>query len=351
VTVEFLPEHEYSLWDAFVAQHPLGLIYHLSSWKDVLERTFSHIKGHFLVLRDESGAIIAGIPVYVVRSWLLGNRIVSIPYASICDPLINNLEQYKKFIPALAELQKKTESRSIEIRTLKATSLISHMSNFAATPSMHHYLTLDRPAEALRKKFSYSVHRAINKAQRHGLQVRQELNESALHVFYQLTLHTRRRLGLPPTPFLFFDSMARAFPPEQMNIIFAMFQGQAIGAWLTLNFKDMLYLEYYGGNAYAYNEGASYLVTWEAIQCALARECKLLSFGCTDPWNEGLLTFKRRWATDEENIGISKISIRSNKLFGQYKSVKSNMFSRWTFSHAPQPVCEMLASFIYHHHG
>jgi hypothetical protein len=68
-----------------MSTHPLGLVYHLSAWKFVLDDTFPHIRGKFLVLSDAAtGEIQAGLPVYAVKSWLLGNRTVSVPFALHC---------------------------------------------------------------------------------------------------------------------------------------------------------------------------------------------------------------------------------------------------------------------------
>src|ERR1700733_7670137 len=67
-------------WDAFVFGHPVGSVYHTSAWKRVLEQAFPHIRGRVLVLRRaDSDQIQGGLPVYKVSSWLLGNRLVSIP--------------------------------------------------------------------------------------------------------------------------------------------------------------------------------------------------------------------------------------------------------------------------------
>jgi hypothetical protein len=37
-------------WDEFIENHPLGWICHLSGWKRVLEKSFKHIRGYYLVL-------------------------------------------------------------------------------------------------------------------------------------------------------------------------------------------------------------------------------------------------------------------------------------------------------------
>src|SRR5438552_243855 len=103
-TVHWLSPEEERQWDAFVTGHPLGCVYHLSAWKGVLEEAFPHIRGRFLALRDGlTGQIRAGLPLYTVTSWLLGNRIVSVPFASACDPLISTPEEFALLLPAIQE--------------------------------------------------------------------------------------------------------------------------------------------------------------------------------------------------------------------------------------------------------
>jgi hypothetical protein len=77
-------------WDAFVANHPYGWVCHLSRWGSLIERCFKHIRAHFLADFDERGEIVGGLPIYEVRSHLTGNRLVSIPYATLCDPLVDS---------------------------------------------------------------------------------------------------------------------------------------------------------------------------------------------------------------------------------------------------------------------
>src|SRR5207248_7891612 len=97
VVVRWLEREEDDLWDAFVVRHPHGLIYHRACWRRVLEEAFPHIRGRFLALCDgATGEMAAGMPVYTVKSWMLGNRVVSLPYATVCDPLITDGSQFKR---------------------------------------------------------------------------------------------------------------------------------------------------------------------------------------------------------------------------------------------------------------
>src|SRR5262245_12400266 len=89
--IERLPESDFAEWDEFVQHHEWGLVGHLSGWKRAIEETFAHIRGQVLVLRSsDTGAILAGIPVYEVESRFVGNRTVSIPFATLCDPLVSS---------------------------------------------------------------------------------------------------------------------------------------------------------------------------------------------------------------------------------------------------------------------
>jgi hypothetical protein len=334
----------------FCSPASTGWIYHLSSWKQALERAFSHIKGHFLVLRDDSGHIAAGIPIYLVRSWLLGNRLVSIPYASICDPLISTEQHYKELLGGLKAFQKECRAGSIEIKTLKTTRLIADPLCSSAD-YIHHYLPMDRPPQDLQKNFAHkATKQMIQRAQHRGLIVRSQFDPTAISLIHSFLAGTRRRLSLPSIPHKFFNSFAQAFGKDRMTILVAYLEENPIAALLALNFGGVLHIEYYGGNSIAYQTGASHLLHWEAIKHAWSLGCKSVSFGLTDSWNEGLLSFKRRWGTIGEPIGISCISSNGQPRV-TLKSAKRNRASRWLFRNAPQPVCAALASFIYRHHG
>ena len=74
--LQWLSQGQESEWDSFVARHLWGSLYHTSEWKRVIEQAFPHIRGGFVVLREGAhGEIRAGLPVYRVKSWLLGKRL------------------------------------------------------------------------------------------------------------------------------------------------------------------------------------------------------------------------------------------------------------------------------------
>ena len=131
-------------WDKFVENHPFGWIYHLSGWKKVLEQSFNHMKGYYFALIDENDGIKAGLPIYEVKSWLTGNRLVSIPFATLCNPLISTSEEMTELLKAVMEFSRDRNISYLEIRTLFSTSLVQASDKLNRTDAyMHNYLPLD----------------------------------------------------------------------------------------------------------------------------------------------------------------------------------------------------------------
>jgi len=192
--IYWLSAEEQDEWDAFVTRHPLGLIYHLSSWQRVLESAFGHIRGRFLVLRDGGGQIQAGLPVYTVASWLLGNRTVSVPYATMCDPLISTKEQFNLLWPAIEDASEKQGIRRIEIRTRRiGTDCIPALLT-ASEKYKHHYLPLGEPTDAMFRSFDKtSIRQRVKKAKREGVVVEERQDEQSLRVLHAFLVATRRR--------------------------------------------------------------------------------------------------------------------------------------------------------------
>jgi lipid II:glycine glycyltransferase (peptidoglycan interpeptide bridge formation enzyme) len=155
---------------------------------------------------------------------------------------------------------------------------------------------------------------------------------------------------LPSIPYIFFQSISSTLPKESLDFIFASLNGEYIAAWMILNYNGVMHLECYGGDNVAYENGASYLLSWECIKYAISLGLKKVSFGRTDCWNEGLLKYKRRWATLEEPICYYNYSYKHNAPFS-FKSVKGRQTTRLIFRHAPHSIRKAIASIIYRHNG
>lgn len=302
-TVEWLSPGCDAEWDTFVRSHELGLVYDLSAWKKMLEEAFPHIRGRFLILRENaSGKIVAGLPVYRVRSWLLGNRIVSVPFASFCNPLISSESQLDLLLPEIMEEYQRNKSDRLEIRMTEATRELIHPSLSRVARYKHHFLPLDRDPHELFASFAKtSVCQKVVKARKAGVVIQEVDDERSLRVCHEILVKLRHRICLPAIPYTFFAAMRRHLAPELLKIFVAVQEGKPVACHLVLTYKDMWTSEYSASTDHALS-GVNQLLYWETIRRAIAAKARVFSFGRTSATNLGLLSYKRRWHTTEEDV-------------------------------------------------
>jgi len=286
-------------WDRFVEDHPFGWICHLSGWKQAIEKSFRHMKGYYFALVGGDNRIKAGLPVYEVKSRLTGNRLVSIPFATLCDPLISTSEDMSILFQRVLELSKKLESKHIQIGTILSHPLIQNKTFGVVGFYKHHYLPLNSNLEQLKKKFHRTcVRQRITRAVKSNLKTKLGKDESDLNSFYQIYLQTRKRVGRPLQPYRFFKNIWETYYPSNQIVLFlAEKDSRFIAALLLFKFKERVSAEFAASDQAYKNMSPNHYLFWEAIQLAHEGGYKIFDFGRTSPKNKGLMDFKRRWGT------------------------------------------------------
>jgi lipid II:glycine glycyltransferase (peptidoglycan interpeptide bridge formation enzyme) len=292
----------------------------------------------------------------MVKSWLLGNRTVSVPFASFCAPLVSTLEEFNLLLPQIQDVAKNAGSRKIEIRSRQTVAQLAASAFTASVGYKHHYLPLDKSAEALFASFSKSsVRQMVNKASRAGVGVEERKDEEGMRICHAILVETRRRLSLPPMPLAFFQAMQRRLGPDHIRVYLAIQEGKSVGCLLVLRFKELWTAEYSGNTASAIH-GVNQLLYWDTIKRAQASGAKWFSFGRTSVNNVGLLAYKRRWATAEEDlVDFTNVLGNGAKLGSAViESRETSMVYRVLaplLGKAPMPVYRLIGDFCYRHLG
>ena len=348
-----LESHERSQWNDFVGKHPFGSIYHLCEWQTALERTFSHIKGQVLVLKDPiTKQIIAGLPVYTVKSWLLGKRIVSVPFASLCDPLVSSVAQMDRLLGALKEFREKISGRVVEIRTLNAGTLISNLAVAGSDAYRHHFIELPKNPDDLWPRFSRTaIRRMVHKAEKAGFTVAENPIGPDLSRFYHLLCLTRKRLGLPSLPYTFFGAIWQYLGPKRVCLLEAHLGEQSVAGVMAFRYKDMFILEYAGEALEARNSGASQLLYWEAIKLACRDGYRTFSFGRTSVLSRGLMEYKAHWGTQQASSPYFFLRNGENDRVQNADALSKQEWFRGLIRRSPMPMYRCLSRFCYQHWG
>lgn len=341
-------------WDRFVAENPCGWICHLSNWQRLLEHSFKHIKGHFIALVDaEDQSIKAGLPIYEVRSWLTGHRLVSAPFATIFDPLVSHDSQIQILLNNTIQLSKELDSSYVEIRTLQKGSSLVHGEFRPFEGFKYHYLDLSVSLDNLWKGFHrQSIRHKILKAEKYDIRVDFTDKKTDLDDFYRLYAIMRKKLSLPVQPYRFFTTMWDClYPDGYFSLLMARKKNVAIGGLIVFNFKNQVSAEYLAYDVSSLNYYPNHILYWEAIRRAHEKGNAIFDFGRTSVLNTGLMVFKGRWGTKIVDIptfffpsGIARQK-QNNEQSYRYRII------RIICQYIPKSMLRIFGELVYRHIG
>lgn len=300
----WLDRSQDSAWDQFVECHPLGTVCQTTRWRNVIETSFPHISGRALVIRDRGGAIQCGTMAYTVRSWFLGGRLVSVPFASRVDPLVSNAEQLARLTAFLADECVRSEARSLQIRLSEAPLPSAMDGQTVISILKRHYLRLTEGTDTLWSQLAAELRRTIRSAGRHGVRVRRGTSNGDWELFYTLHGGTRQRVRMPVLPQRFFAALQRCLRHDELELLIAERDGEPLAVGLLLIFNGVEQGEWLGDTLLGRRFNANQKLHWETIERAAARGCHTFCFGRTDADHQGLLEYKRRWGCVEQDMPL-----------------------------------------------
>lgn len=354
--VAFIDPDRDRRWDAFVEAHPQGLICHLSGWRQVIERSYPHIKGYFPVILDAAtGGIRAGLPVYLVSSRLTGTRLVSIPFATLCDPLCSGKDDLRMLLGAIQNLSTDVRASHVELRTLALSHLFEDLESGYKKVSFfkNHFLPLEEPVEHLLKRLHRkSVRPILKRTARIGLELNTENTHEALQRFYGFYALTRKRLGLPPPPYRYFEQLWRVFSPSgRLQILSAGYHGKAIAGMLLFRFKKRVSWEAIGEHPHHRSLNPTHFLLWHAILLARTEGYHIFDFGRTSPHNIGLMEFKSRWGTTVTDLPQFWHPSTSAPILHNSDQSVIYRVARNLIRKSPDTLFRLLGKLCYHHMG
>lgn len=341
-------------WDAFVETHPLGQIYHLSSWKGVIEQSFPHITGYFpVILESLNGTIRAGLPIYFVDSLVTGRRLVSIPFATVCDPLVSSREDMSLLWNAAGELADELGATGIQIKAFAGAEMMAGLSLRQVNRFRHHQLNLNRPQESLKANFHRSsILYLLKRCEKNGLIARNGDQPRDLRIFYNLYVSTRRRLGLPPQPYRFFECLRHELGPSgRLKLLFARHGGEDIAGILLFQFRRRVYWEAIGEYPGSRPLNPTHFLVWQAIQHSCNEGCSVFDFGRTSIDNQGLMDFKRRWGTQVSDLPEFLSTQRDRRFMDNGVRARAYMIARAIIRRLPEKAVKTLGELSYRHMG
>src|SRR5215813_14037054 len=83
-------------WGEFTDRHPRASAFHCRGWLQALARTYGY-EPFVLTTTPPDEPLKNGIVLCRISSWITGRRLVSLPFADHCEPLLDHPEELGQF--------------------------------------------------------------------------------------------------------------------------------------------------------------------------------------------------------------------------------------------------------------
>ena len=287
-------------WDELVARHPKASIFHERGWLQALKDTYGYEP--MTLTRAVAGqALEGGIVFCRVASWITGTRLVSLPFADHCEPLLDEERDLGEFLDRLREEFDRRHLRYMEIRPLSA---IESQGRHWPPGRVYCFHRLDL-APTLGQIFEGfhrdSIQRKIRRAEREKLSYEVSRSQTLLDSFYSLLVKTRKRHLMIPQPRAWFENLVRHLG-DKVSIRLARKDDTPIAALMTLQHRNSVVYKYGCSDERFHHMGAMPFLFWRLIEESKATGAQEIDFGRSDWDNKGLVTFKDRFGTTRKSL-------------------------------------------------
>ena len=333
-------------WDDLVASHPRASAFHQRGWLKALAMTYGY-RAMVLTSTPAGKPLSDGIVFCEVKSWITGSRLVSLPFADHCEPLLNETRDSLDFTEWMRTEYGRQDWKYIELRPL-LWEAPSGCPLAASQSFWFHTLSLAPSVEQLFGHLHKNcIQRRIRRAEREQLSYEKGCSEEILNDFYRLLMITRRRHKLLPQPRAWLRNLVGCMSPN-VEIRLVRKDAIPIAAILTLRHGCTVVYKYGCSDETFHHLAGMPFLFWKLIEESKTAGAEQIDFGRTDLDNGGLVEFKDRLGTTRRRVTYLRYpeSKAEKSVVATYLPV-----ARHVFSVLPDALSSQMGRVLYRHIG
>jgi FemAB-related protein (PEP-CTERM system-associated) len=293
-----LQDNDRLRWDEFVEASPTGTFFHLSGWKNILERSLHHPTRYLMCLRE--GRIVGVLPLAQVKSLLFGNALISLPFL---------------VYGGVVSADPRAEELLVEAAQAEATRMgVDHLELRNKVRSSRDWLVKDKYATFSKRldpdpeKNLLAIPRKqramIRKGIKAGLQSEIDDDASRLH---QTLLECKRNLGTPFFGRPYLQAIKDEFG-DKAEILTITRGSSIICSVMSFRFRNEI-LPYYGGGGEAARDvkGNDFMY-WAVMEKACNDGVEIFDYG-RSMIGTGAYRFKKHWGFEPEALNYEVLPV------------------------------------------
>ncbi len=337
-------------WSQLLERHSNSSIFHTTGWLESLRLTYGYES--FALTTSAAGEELSNALVFCrIKSWLTGERLVSLPFADHCDPLVDGDESLAFLLESAASQCKESSKKYVEIRpSATGDTYLREQNTFHAGDRFAlHTVDLKPSLDELFRSFDKSsIQRGIRQGEKLGLKYEEGTSHELLTKFYALQVLTRRRHQLPPQPFKWFENLVKLLSKEAKIRLISR-GDQPVASILTLLYKKTMLYKYGCSDPALNNLRGTTTLFWRTIQDAKAQGAETFDLGRSDLDNPGLLRFKSQWGSREIPLTYWRYPQAVRDSVKGFSGAKT--FGRKMLCHLPDSLLILVGKTLYKHAG
>lgn len=342
-TVEIINPLTDPRWDSWVSEYPNAQVFHLSAWAKVLRDTYGFEPQYFAASAPEIDTRHL-LPVVEVDSWLTGRRGISLPFSDLCPVLGGDGRIAAEVFKTLVDRGIERRWRYIETRDAAPV-----WPNATPTSSYYtHTLDVSRSESAVISSFDPVVRRNIRKAEKSGVTIEVCSDLASVREHFRLHAFTRKRHGLPPQPFRFFEAIQKhILQPGHGFIAAARLHERTIASVMFFRLGTLAFFKFGASDERYQACRPTNLALWAAIRHSMQTGALTVHFGRNALNHESLRRFKLSWGSSESRVDYFRYDLVESRF-----AIEPNLLSGWqnhAFRLLPRHLSRIIGSLLYRH--
>jgi CelD/BcsL family acetyltransferase involved in cellulose biosynthesis len=285
-------------WEELMAG-PRGSVFGSPAWISAIADTYGFDVAADVCIGTE-GQPVAGFACADVRDFR-GVRQISLPFCDYLDPVLDTDELWNDLVGPRLARGLPLQLRVLEPGPPRHDPRFDHVGEL-----MWHATDLERGEEDILAGFHSQARQNLRAALRRGVSVHFSASLDDMRAFHELHRRVRKRkYRLLAQPVSFFENIWKRFAPlDAVTVGFASHEGVVIAAAVYLFWRDVMYFKFGASIAERLVVRPNELLGWESIRLGVQRGCRKYDWGVSDLAQPGLVSFKRKFATEEGGVAV-----------------------------------------------
>lgn len=284
-----------SVWNDFVLNHPEGTFFHLTGWRNVIEKTFRY-PSHYIIA-EEKNRTVGVLPSFVVKTAFFGSSLVSVAFAAYGGILAeDNIVSYILLNRARG-ITRQENLDYFELRNIYGQEADLPVKDLYYTFRRQIFESVEENLEAIPRKA-----RRMIRVGRDKFNLKAEIGrDNLLSEFYEIYARSVHLLGSPVYPKNLFSNFLLEFQKDCEFLLVRTPEGKAVAGVMSFFYKDEI-LPYYAGSVPEGRElAANDFMYWALMENACERGYKIFDFGRSKK-DTGSFDFKRHWGFEPKPL-------------------------------------------------